>query len=89
MKAQTREYGPNYWANQVLTTRQYGQTYVHSGARQGMAWNACTTTHEGREIRFSWCGWGRSLQSGGHKYKVHAAWTDTGTPVPSKVLSGL
>jgi len=38
---------------------------------------------------FSWQGYGRSLQSGGHKYKVHAYYTATGKPVPSKILQSI
>lgn len=81
-------YGPTYWAALALQTRRYGHCYVHSGAREAAEFAFCAyQTADG--IKFSFSGWGRSLQSGGHKYKVHARYADTGRPVPSKVLSAL
>jgi len=73
-----------YWANLALHTRRYGHCYVHVGARP---YNGGTT--EDGTITFTFTGWGRSLQSGGHKYKVHANYVETGKPVPSTILSTL
>jgi hypothetical protein len=84
----TTTYGLQYWVAQTLHTRRYGSTYVHAGARRqaSFSWEALRVTFENREIVFSFTGWGRSLLSRGHKYKAHARYADTGTPVPSKVL---
>jgi hypothetical protein len=84
---QATKYGLNYWVAQTMTTRRYGHTYVHAGARASANWSWEALTHEG--IVFSFTGWGRSLTSRGHKYKVHARYAQTGKPVPSKVLSAL
>lgn len=67
-----------YFANQVLKTRKYGATYVHVGMRGGFEIDG---------ICFLVSGFGRSLQSGGHKYKVHAI--RDGRPVSSKELKSL
>ena len=75
------EYGLRYWIAQTLKTRRYGHTYVHVGAR------GSTLEHDG--MIFSFTGWGRSLQVGGHKHKVHTTYADSGKPVPSKVLKAL
>jgi hypothetical protein len=85
MKTETQTYGPQYWAALTLQTRRYGAVYVHSGARNGFGYRACE--HDG--MIFSWDGYGRSLQAGGHKYKVHARYADSGKPVPSKILRSL
>lgn len=68
-----------YYAKQVLQTRKYGHTYVHVSMRRfgGIEIDG---------INFYISGFGRSLQSGGHKYKVHA--TRDGKPVSSKELKG-
>lgn len=80
-------YGPHYWSTLTLQTRRFGHTYVHTPARAETAspWKAC----EHGDIIFSYTGWGRSLNTGGHKYKVHARYQSTGKPVPSKVLKAL
>ena len=67
-----------YYIALTLKTRQYGNCYVHAGMRSG---------YEHGEIRFYVSGYGRSLQGGGHKYKVHAY--RNGKPVPSKELKTL
>jgi hypothetical protein len=83
MTTTIQNFGPRYWAILTLQTRKYGSTYVHAPARaQSFGHAACE--HDG--MIFSWQGYGRSLQSGGHKYKVHAYYTATGKPVPSKIL---
>lgn len=84
----TTAYGLTYWAKQTLTTRRYGSTYVHTGAREEAESKLDTLGEENTGgIRFSFKGFGRSLQTGGHKYKVHA-YRD-GKPVPSKELKAL
>ena len=85
-------YGLNYWTALVKQTRRFGHCYVHAAARsQSFApFRAFEAEHNGREVRFSFTGWGRSLQSAnGHKYKAHARYADTGEPVPSKHLGSL
>jgi hypothetical protein len=83
----TSAYGPSYWAALTIQTRRFGHTYVHSPARKsaGFRWKA----YEHAGIVFSYGGWGRSLDTGGHKYKVHARYAETNKPVPSKVLKSL
>ena len=71
----------NYWTGRALATRDYGHTYVHA------AWRGDDYIHD--DIVFVWSGFGRSLLSGGHKYKVHARYIATGEPVPTKVLKSL
>jgi hypothetical protein len=45
-----------------------------------------TWCHKVDDVAFSINSYGRSLQVGGHKYKVAAKYWETGKPVPSKVL---
>ena len=80
-------YGLQYWVKRTLQTRRYGHTYVHTGARAATQSSFCAFEHDG--VIFSYTGWGRSLNSGGHKYKVHARYADSGKPVPTKILSAL
>lgn len=69
----------------ALKTRNFGHCYVPVGVRNKThGWQG--VTHN--DIRLTFCGWGRSLQSGGHKYKVHARYFD-GKPVPTKILRTL
>lgn len=77
---------PYYWANLALSTRRFGHCYVHAPSRKAvMGWQGFHAHAEG--IRFTYVGWGRSLQSAkGHKYKVHARYEDTGKPVPTTIL---
>jgi hypothetical protein len=70
-----RQFNAAYFAAQVIKTRKYGDTYVHVGAPHEFQ-------HEG--ITFRVTGYGRSLESGGHKYKVYA--TRDGKPVPTAIL---
>ena len=67
-----------YYIAQVIKTRQFGHTYVHAGAPHEL--------HHG-DVTFFVTGYGRSLQSGGHKYKVSA--TRDGKPVPTVELRAL
>lgn len=83
----TPAYGLAYWIEQTMTTRRYGHTYVHAGARAEA--DFAFRAHQHGDITFSFTGWGRSLTTRkGHKYKVHARYAD-GRPVPSKVLRSL
>lgn len=77
-ESQARQFDVAYFAAQALQTRSYGHVYVHVGA---------PAEFQHGEITFSVSGYGRSLQSGGHKYKVHA--TRGGKPVPSTELRTL
>lgn len=70
---------PAHQSSYVLQTRRYGSCYVKVGDRPNFG------TIDG--ITYSYASWGRSLQIGGHKYKVHAKYADTGKPVPTKLLS--
>lgn len=67
----------------ALQTRDYGHTYVHSAVRQAVNFHF---RHEVDGMVFRISSYGRSLQGGGHKYKVHAISIANGKPVPSKVL---
>ena len=55
-----------YYAGLIATTKKFGYCYAHSGMRGGIAFDG---------IRYHVAGFGRSLEGGGHKYKVtaHAA----------------
>lgn len=72
----------------VKETRWYGVTYVHSAVRAAMhGWQGLEGTLDGRTVRATYCGWGRSLQTArGHKYKAHLRYVDTDKPVPSKLI---
>ena len=52
-----------YYVANVLKSRRYGSTYKHAEA---------PTRFDHGDIRFSFQGYGRSLQSGGHKWKAYA-----------------
>jgi hypothetical protein len=67
-----------YYTAQVIKTRTFGHTYVHAGA-----------PHEFQhgDIQFAVSGYGRSLQSGGKKYKVSA--TRDGKPVATVDLRAI
>ena len=67
-----------YFKAQVIKTRQFGHTYVHAGAPHEF--------HHG-DIQFAVSSYGRSLQSGGHKYRV-LAYRD-GKPVKTAELRAL
>ena len=81
-------YLPNLIAY-VQCTRRYGNCYVHACVRQSMfRFDGVLGEVNGRRVRLTWTGWGRSLQSGGHKYKAHARYGD-GKPVPTKLLRSI
>ena len=69
----------HYWTSLALKTRRFGHCYVHAPARK-------LGGHVSPQIRYTYTGWGRSLQSGGHKFKVHANWLSDGKPVPTQHL---
>jgi len=73
----------------VKETRRYGVTYVHSAVRAVVhGWQGLEGTLDGRGVRATYCGWGRSLQTAtGHKYKAHLRYIDSGKPVPTKLIS--
>jgi hypothetical protein len=70
----------------ALQTRRFGHCYVPADIRNNV-WGWRGVTHG--DIKLSFRGFGRSLQSGGHKYKVHARYVANDMPVPSKVLAAL
>jgi len=77
---------PNILINYVLKTRNFGSCYVHAAVRMAVD---STWHHKFGDVVFSINGYGRSLQGGGHKYKVAAKYCETGKPVPSKILKSL
>lgn len=77
-----------YWLSHVLHTRNFGSTYIHAAVREAHPhWEAIQFPELGIEFRYG--GYGRSLQGGGHKYKVSARYTATGKPVPTKAIRAL
>lgn len=68
-----------YFASLALQTRWFGSVYVHAGNR--------AYSREIDGIEYTVSGYGRSLQSGGHKYKVHAR--RDGKPVPTTELRAI
>jgi hypothetical protein len=73
-----RQFGLAYYIAQAIKTRQFGHTYVHTGGR---------AQFQHGDITFFVTGYGRSLQGGGHKYKVSA--TRDGKTVPTAELRAL
>ena len=67
-----------YYIAQVIKTRTFGHTYVHTGGRAQFSYG---------DITFYVSGYGRSLQVGGHKYKVLAY--RNGKPVKTAELRAL
>ena len=74
----TMKFDLNYYVAQVLKTRTYGYTYVHAGGRRQF---------QHGDITFYVESYGRSLQSGGNKYKVKAY--RNGKPVSANELRAL
>jgi len=68
----------------TLQTRTFGHTYVHSAVRQNVQFHY---KHEISGVIFRITSYGRSLQAGGHKYKVHAIDATTGKPIRTKKLN--
>jgi hypothetical protein len=73
-----RQFDLAYYIAQAIKTRQFGHTYVHTGGR---------AQFDHGDITFFVTGYGRSLQGGGHKYKVSA--TRDGKTVPTAELRAL
>ena len=71
----------NYWKSLVLKTRQYGHCYIHAAKRIDLR----PIILNG--ICFYWGSFGRSIQGGGHKYKVRAM--KDGKPVKTKDLQSM
>ena len=69
---------PAHQSSYVKQTRRFGSCYVRVGDRPNFG------TLDG--ITYSYRSYGRSLQNGGHKYKAYANYSDTGKPVPTKLL---
>jgi hypothetical protein len=71
----------------VAQTRRYGSTYVKAAVRADvMGWKGASGHVNGREVKITFSGYGRSLQVGGHRYKAYANFADTGKPVPTTQL---
>lgn len=71
-------------------TRDYGHTYVKANVREKVIGHDGFVAKLGdREVKLTYEGYGRSLQAGGHKYKAHCRFVDTGKPVPSKDLRSI
>jgi hypothetical protein len=74
----------------VRETRQYGSTYVHAAVRAAVhGWQGIEGSLNGERVVATFCGYGRSLQSGGHKYKAHVRYVATGKPVPSNLINSI
>jgi hypothetical protein len=73
-----RTFDLRYYVAQTIKTRTFGHTYVHAGGR---------SQFQHGDVTFYVEGYGRSLQGGGHKYKVKA-YRD-GKPVSTKELRAL
>jgi hypothetical protein len=67
-----RQFDLAYYIAQAIKTRQFGHTYVHTGGR---------AQFQHGDITFFVTGYGRSLQSGGNKYKVLACRDGKTVPV--------
>ncbi len=66
----------------ALQTRKFGYCYVPVGIRRKIqGWQG----DRHNDVQLTFCSYGRSLQGGGHKYKVYARYLD-GKPVPTKAL---
>jgi len=74
----------------VQETRRYGSTYIHSAIRKAVAgWEGLQGLLNGEAVIATFCGYGRSLENGGHKYKAHLRFVASGKPVPSKLISSI
>jgi hypothetical protein len=74
----------------VRETRQYGVTYIHATVRNAVhGWEGVEGTLNGERVIATFCGYGRSLQAGGHKYKAHLRYVSSGKPVPSKLINSI
>ena len=74
----------------VRDTRNYGATYVHAAVRKAIfGWQGVEGTLNGDRVVATFSGYGRSLENGGHKYKAHLRYVESGKPVPSKLISSI
>jgi hypothetical protein len=74
----------------VIETRKFGATYIHSAIRKTIhGWEGVEGSLNGEQVVATFCGYGRSLQSGGHKYKAHLRYVKSGKPVASKLISSI
>ena len=74
----------------VRDTRNYGSTYVHAAVRKAIhGWQGVEGSLNGERVIATFCGYGRSLENGGHKYKAHLRFAVSGKPVPSKLISSI
>jgi len=74
----------------VRETRRFGQTYVHAVVRKAVfGWQGLEGTLNGERVVATFCGYGRSLENGGHKYKAHLRYVASGKPVPSKLINSV
>lgn len=72
----------------VRQTRQFGSTYIHAHIRKAVfGWEGIEGRLDGERVVATFCGYGRSLENGGHKYKAHLRYVASGKPVPSKLIS--
>lgn len=72
----------------VKETRRFGVTYIHAAVRKAVhGWQGVQGTLDGKPVTATFCGYGRSLQSGGHKYKAHLRYAESGKPVRTKDFS--
>jgi hypothetical protein len=72
----------------VFDTRRHGQTYVHSQIRDHCpGWSGIAGMLDGKAVKVTWTSYGRSLSAGGHKYKAHCRYVDTGKPVLTRDLN--
>lgn len=74
----------------VRATRNYGHTYVHANIRKAIyGWQGVEGSLNGERVIATFCGYGRSLENGGHKYKAYLRFVSTGKPVPSKLIQSI
>ena len=74
----------------VRQTRRYGSTYVHAAVRRAVTgWQGIAGTLDGQQVVATFCGFGRSLENGGHKYKAYLRYVASGKPVPSRLISAV
>ena len=74
----------------VTQTRRFGSTYVHAAVRAAVnGWQGVEGSLNGERVVATYSGYGRSLQSGGHKYKAHLRFVASGKPVPSKMIASI
>jgi hypothetical protein len=74
----------------VCQTRKFGSTYIHSAVRKAIfGWQGVEGDLNGDRVVATFSGYGRSIENGGHKYKAHLRYVESGKPVPSKFISSI